>query len=87
MKKLILNAVMMMAFVGTSMAKTGEVEVKEIDKKLIIKTERTSMLAPTDACDNVWRSLYIHFLGSGSSAAAAAAATKKADLHAGIAGC
>ena len=27
MKKLILSAVMMMAFVGTSMAKTGEVEV------------------------------------------------------------
>jgi hypothetical protein len=87
MKKMFFTAIAVVAFVGTSMAKTGEVEVKKFNVRSNNKIEKNVLLAPSDACDDVWRALYIHFLGNGSSAAAATAATKKADLHAAIAGC
>ena len=45
MKKLILSAVMMMAFVGTSMAKTGEVEVVNKVADGLESTEVSSKLA------------------------------------------
>ncbi len=49
MKKLILSAVMMVAFVGTSFAKSGEVEVKKDQLQLNKKMELISLSTITDS--------------------------------------
>ena len=56
MKKLILSAVMMMAFVGTSFAKTGEVENKKINSN---SKQKKVVLLPN--CDAAGRAAMIWY--------------------------
>ena len=59
MKKLILSAVMMMAFVGTSMAKTKEVD------KVTFNSSIGMFLLKTDPCVGVWNATYIYAANQG----------------------
>ena len=51
MKKLFFSAVMMMAFVGSSFAKTGEVEVKKVEKPTLDCCVYEGFAAATAAAD------------------------------------
>ncbi len=67
MKKLILSAVMMMAFVGTSMAKSGEIEV---NKAVVVKIQEQQQHVG-GGCDWVCDfTYYLHlYLGESSETA------------------
>ncbi len=61
MKKLILSAVLMMAFVGTSMASRQECEkFDSLDSSKVI-------LLKIDACVGVWNATYIYAANQGLS--------------------